>query len=204
MKNIKADSIKAPAGGGIVIYAAGREGARFEVKLAGETVWLSQKQISELFKTERSVITRHLGNIFHSKELAENSVCAFFAHTAKDGKVYNTAFYNLDAIISVGYRINSSRATQFRIWATGVLKRHLIEGYTINQKLLADQKYKLDALQKAIRLIQHTKASRALDYKEAAGLLDVIEITVMLSACWMTTTGKSSRFPIPPSAAGLN
>ena len=94
MKNIKADSVKAPEGGEIAIYAAGREGVRFEVKLAGETVWLSQKQISELFKTERSVITKHLGNIFHSKELAENSVCAFFAHTAKDGKVYNTAFYN--------------------------------------------------------------------------------------------------------------
>lgn len=168
-------NIKHPEGGEIAIYAAGRAGARFEVKLVGETVWLSQKQISELFKTERSVVTKHLGNIFRSKELEESSVCAFFAHTAKDGKVYKTAFYNLDAIISVGYRVNSGRATRFRIWATNVLKQHLVEGYTINQKLLAGQKHKLDALQKTIRLIRHARTARSLDREEATGLLEVIE-----------------------------
>ena len=117
----------------MIIYPGNKNGIHLEVKLAGETVWLTQKQISELFKTERSVITKHLGNIFRARELDENSVCAFFAHTAKDGKTYKTAFYNLDVIISVGYRVNSSRATQFRIWATQVLKKHLIEGYTVNQ-----------------------------------------------------------------------
>ena len=82
-----------------------------------ETVWLTQKKISELFGVDRTVITKHLGNVFQEGELVENSVSANFAHTADDGKIYNTNFYNLDAIISVGYRVNSEKATQFRIWA---------------------------------------------------------------------------------------
>ena len=124
---------------------------------------------------QRPAITKHLSAIFKSGELQRSSVCSILEHTAEDGKMYKTAFYNLDAIISVGYRVNSKRATQFRIWATQVLKKHLVEGYTVNQKLLSEQKQKLDALQKAIKLIQHAKAGHKLDYKEATGLLDVIE-----------------------------
>src|SRR3989338_163752 len=98
--------------GQIVIYQAKDKKVELQVKLEQETVWLTQKQIAELFKSERSVVTKHLRNIFISKELDKESVCAKIAHTAQDGKAYQTTFFNLDAIISVGYRVNSSRATQ--------------------------------------------------------------------------------------------
>ena len=105
-----------------------------EVMVKDETVWLSQKLIALLFKVDRTVITKHLKNIFDTHELEEDSVCAFFAHTAEDGKNYNTKYYNLDAIISVGYRINSKRATAFRQWATSVLRDYAIRGYVIDRK----------------------------------------------------------------------
>lgn len=99
-----------------------------------ESVWLSQKLIALLFEVDRTVITKHLKNIFDTHELEEDSVCAFFAHTAEDGKSYNTKYYNLDAIISVGYRVNSKRATAFRQWATSVLRDYAIRGYVIDRK----------------------------------------------------------------------
>lgn len=95
-------------------------------------------------------------------------------HTAKDGKTYTTKFYSLDAVISVGYRVNSRRATQFRIWATDVLKRHLVDGYTLNEQRLQGQKRKLESLQRAIKLMQDVKTRKELEHKEALGLLDVI------------------------------
>jgi hypothetical protein len=107
-----------------------------EVKYAEETVWLSQKMIAKLFDKGRSTITEHLSEIFESKELDETSVCRDFRHTASDGKSYSTKFYNLDAIISVGYRVNSKRATQFRIWATRILKEFAIKGYVLDKKRL--------------------------------------------------------------------
>ena len=120
------------------------------------------------------MITKHLRNIFKSNELKQYSVCAKIAHTAADGKVYETAFYNLDAIISLGYRVNSKRATQFRIWATSILKKHLVDGYTLNEHRLQEQTRKLQALQKAIKLIGSMKDRKELDYKEAMGLIEVI------------------------------
>lgn len=105
-----------------------------EVMVKDETVWLSQKLIALLFDVDRTVITKHLKNIFDTYELEEDSVCAFFAHTAEDGKNYNTKYYNLDAIISVGYRVNSKRATAFRQWATSVLRDYAIRGYVIDRK----------------------------------------------------------------------
>ena len=95
--------------GEILVYQAKDGKTRVEVSLRDETVWLSQKQLADLFSTERSVITKHVNNIFRSKELKKNSVCAKFAHTAEDGKTYQTSSYNLDMIISVGYRVNSKR-----------------------------------------------------------------------------------------------
>lgn len=105
-----------------------------EVMVKDESVWLSQKLIALLFEVDRTVITKHLKNIFDTHELEEDSVCAFFAHTAEDGKSYNTKYYNLDAIISVGYRVNSKRATAFRQWATSVLRDYAIRGYVIDRK----------------------------------------------------------------------
>ena len=157
--------------GEIVIYRTKNNEIRLEVKLEQETVWLSQEQIAKLFKTERSVITKHLGNIFRSNELDEKSN-VHFLHTAFSDKPVK--FYNLDVIISVGYRVNSVQAAQFRIWATNILKRHLIDGYTLNEKRLKDQTLKLQALQRAVKLIGSMKERKQLEYKEAMGLLEVI------------------------------
>lgn len=107
-----------------------------EVKVADETVWLTQKLIAELFGKARSTITEHMQNIFLEDELDEKSVCREFRHTADDGRSYNTKFYNLDAIISVGYRVNSKKATQFRQWATSVLREFAIKGFVLDKKRL--------------------------------------------------------------------
>lgn len=123
-------------GGEVVLYSAPDGTVRLDVRFEKESVWLTQKEMSVLFATERSVITKHLRNIFSSGELERNSVSAFFAHTAPDGKTYQVQYYNLDAIISIGYRVNSKRGTQFRIWATKVLKDHLLKGYSVNQNRL--------------------------------------------------------------------
>ena len=105
-----------------------------QVLYKDETVWATQKVIAELFGVDRSVVTKHLKNIFQTSELQQDSVCANFAHTASDGKTYNTLFYSLDAIISVGYRINSVRATQFRQWCVAVIRQFAIRGYIIDKK----------------------------------------------------------------------
>ena len=105
-----------------------------EVFYKEENIWATQKAMATLFNCDRSVITKHLGNIFDSEELLEKAVCAKFAHTASDGKNYQTQFYSLDAIIAVGYRVNSIRATQFRQWATSVLRQYAIRGYVLDKK----------------------------------------------------------------------
>lgn len=122
--------------GNIIIYQADDGHTRIEVKMEDETVWLTQAQIAILFDVDRSVVTKHLGNIFEEGELDKDSVCAKFAHTAEDGKTYQTQFYNLDAIISVGYRIKSIVATHFRRWATERLKEYMIKGFTMDDERL--------------------------------------------------------------------
>lgn len=124
----------------IVLYQPD-ETLALEVKIDAlrETVWLTQQQIADLFGTQRPAITKHLSNIFKSGELELKSVSSILEHTASDGKVYKTQFYNLDAIISVGYRVNSINATAFRKWATSVLKNYLIKGYSVNHQLVALQ-----------------------------------------------------------------
>ena len=99
-----------------------------------DTVWLTQAQMAFLFQKDRKTITSHIRNIFIANELLENSVCSFFKHTASDGKTYNVKYYNLDMIISVGYRVNSKRGILFRKWATSILKQYMINGYVINEK----------------------------------------------------------------------
>ena len=119
----------------IIIYQPD-ETLSLDVRVEDETVWLTQQQIAELFGTKRPAITKHLSNIFKSGELDENSVRSILEHTAADGKVYKTQFYNLDAILSVGYRVNSRNATMFRRWANKVLKEYLLRGYSVNQRLM--------------------------------------------------------------------
>ena len=120
--------------GEIILYQPD-ESVRMEVRIEDETVWLTQAQIAELFETKRQAITKHHKNIFQSGELNENSVCSILELTASDGKSYKTKTYNLDAIISVGYRVNSKNATLFRRWASQVLKDYLLKGHVINQRI---------------------------------------------------------------------
>ena len=117
-----------------LIFQAESKEQGVEVYYRDENIWATQKAIATLFDCDRSVVTKHLGNIFESLELKEEAVCAKFAHTAEDGKTYNTKFYSLDAIIAVGYRVNTIRATQFRQWATSVLRQYAIRGYVLDKK----------------------------------------------------------------------
>ncbi len=119
----------------IVLYQP-NEQFQLEVQLKDETVWLTQPQIAALFGVQRPAVTKHLRNIFQEGELDPNSVSSILEHTAADGKVYSTQFYNLDAILSVGYRVNSKNATLFRRWATKILKDYMLRGYAVNQRLL--------------------------------------------------------------------
>ena len=119
----------------IVLYQP-NEQFQLEVQLKDESVWLTQPQIAALFGVQRPAVTKHLRNIFQEGELDPNSVSSILEHTAADGKIYSTQFYNLDAILSVGYRVNSKNATLFRRWANKVLKEYLLRGYAVNQRLL--------------------------------------------------------------------
>ena len=120
----------------IILYQTEDNRTRIEVRLENETVWLTQAQISDLFQRERSVITKHIRNLFEEGELVEEAVCASYAHTDADGKTYQTAYYNLDVIISVGYRVKSPRGTQFRIWATQRLREYIVKGFTLDDERL--------------------------------------------------------------------
>ncbi len=124
----------------LVLYKSKDGSVQIDVQLEQETLWLSLDQLAQLFGRDKSVVSRHLRNIFMEKELNRMSVVAKNATTAADGKTYQVDFYSLDAIISVGYRVNSKRGTEFRIWATNVLRQHIVRGYTINEKRLKELK----------------------------------------------------------------
>ena len=124
----------------IIIYQTEDGQTQVDVRLENETVWLTQKQIAELFGTKRPAITKHLKNIYTSEELDENSTCSILEHMGNDGKqTYSTKYYNLDVILSVGYRVNSKNATRFRQWANKVLKQYLIKGYAVNERMRKEQ-----------------------------------------------------------------
>lgn len=123
-----------------LIYRSVDESISVNAMVRDDTIWLTQKGMAELFGVDRTAITKHLKSIFDSGELSQISVCAKIAHTAEDGKTYTTQFYNLDAIISVGYRVNSIRATHFRIWATSVLKEYMIKGFAMDDERLKQAK----------------------------------------------------------------
>jgi prophage maintenance system killer protein len=148
----------------IVLYQSPDGSVKLNVRLERETIWLSQKQMAILFDTERSVITKHLRNIFQSGELEEKSNVQKMHIPGSDKPV---AFYSLDAILSVGYRVNSKRGTQFRIWATQVLRDHILKGYTVNER-------RLQELQQTIKLVSSLADRRALSGEEATGLLRVV------------------------------
>ena len=120
----------------ILLYTTPNGNVKVEIYLQNETIWLTQQKIARLFGVQRPAVTKHLKNILQSGELQENSVSSILEHTAADGKKYKTTFYNLDAIISVGYRVNSSQATHFRMWATERLKEYIIKGFTMDDERL--------------------------------------------------------------------
>lgn len=157
--------------GEIILYKTEDGQIFLDVKLENENVWLTQAQMADLFNLERSVITKHIRNIFKDAELDESSVCAIFTHTATDGKRYKTKFYNLDMIISLGYRANSRIATKFRQWANKVLKQYLITGYAINDKIKFEQ---YGSLRKTVNLLSNVLQNKELSADEATGLLKVI------------------------------
>ncbi len=163
--------------GEIVIYQTKDKKIELRVKLEQETVWLTQKQMADLFGKDIRTVNEHIQNIFKESELEREATIRKFRIVQHEGArkvVREIDFYNLDVIISVGYRVKSIHGTQFRIWATNVLRKHLIDGYTLNEQRLNQQTHKLQALQRAIKLIASTKDKKQLEYKEALGLLEVI------------------------------
>ena len=155
----------------IQIFQAIDGGISLAVALKQDTVWLSQAQMCELFGRERSVITKHINNIFKEGELVRDEVCAKNAHTANDGKTYQTKHFNLDMVISVGYRVKSQRGVQFRQWATKLLKQHLVQGYTLNEKRLQERGIEFE---QAVQLLSQTLKNQQLVSSEGAAVLSVV------------------------------
>ena len=155
-----------------LLYKSPDGSVNVDVLIEDQSVWLNSHQMAELFDIDRSGIVKHVKNVYKTGELQKNSTCAKIAQVTKDGKKREMDYYNLDMIISVGYRVNSKRGTQFRMWATNLLRHHLLDGYTLHQKRLQEKGYK--ELQQAIDLICTTKERHELSASEATGILDVI------------------------------
>ncbi len=186
----------------LILYSNPQGHIRVEVLYSGETFWLSQKKMAELFGVDRTVITKHLQNIFSEQELVENSVSANFAHTAEDGKTYQTRFYNLDAIIAVGYRVNSLQATQFRIWATAILKEYMVKGFVLDDERLKQGKtFGKDYFDELVERIREIRASErrfylkitdiyeqcSIDYQKDAEITKTFFKTVQNKLHWAIT-----------------
>jgi len=157
----------------IIIYQTEDGQTQIDVRLENETVWLTQKQIAELFGTKRPAITKHLKNIYASEELDEGSTCSILEHMGNDGKqTYSTKYYNLDVILSVGYRVNSKNATRFRQWANRVLKAYLIKGYAVNERLRKEQ---IGELRQLVGMLGRTIQSQPLlSNDETNALFEVV------------------------------
>lgn len=155
-----------------ILYTTSNGDVKLNVLLQNESVWLTQKAIAELFGVQRPAITKHLLNIFESNELEESSVSSILEHTAADGKKYETKFYNLDAIISVGYRVNSSKATQFRIWATQILKEYIIKGFVLDDNRLKQGQtmFGKDYFKELLQRIRSIRASERRIYQQVTDI----------------------------------
>jgi prophage maintenance system killer protein len=183
-----------PSGGEILLYEAPDGQVRVDVRLERETVWLSLTQMTELFGRDKSVISRHLRNVFTTGELERETVVAKNATTAADGKTYQVEYFNLDAILSVGYRVNSKRGTQFRIWATRTLRDHLLKGYTFNERRLAERGL-LEARQ-TLDLLARTLQNQSLVDETGGAVLDLI---VGYADTWrLLLEYDEDRLPLPP------
>ena len=160
--------------GEIIIYQTADGETRLDVRMENDSVWLTQAQIAHLFGVDRTVIVRHVNNIYKSSELERDVTCAKIAHVQHEGQRQvrrMIPFYNLDMILSVGYRVNSKNATQFRIWANKVLKEYLIKGYAVNSQSKAEQ---LEELKQTVHLLSNVLSAKDVTKSEAIGLLRVI------------------------------
>ena len=197
-----------------LLYTSNEGKVNIDVFLQDETIWLAQKAISELYGVQRPAITKHLKNIFDSGELQEDSVSSILEHTASDDKKYKTKFYNLDAIISVGYRVNSYQATQFRIWATRTLKEYIIKGFVLDDERLkqGNQVFGRDYFEELLERIREIRASErrfyqkitdiyalAADYDKNAPVTKDFFATVQNKLHW-AITGKTAAEIIYDSA----
>lgn len=158
----------------VEIYQLEDGSAKLNVQLDKDTVWLNLNQMVKLFERDKSVISRHINNVFKENELAKDSVVAKNATTATDGKTYWVDYYNLDVIISVGYRIKSKTGTQFRIWANRILKEYLIKGYSLNEEKLKQKTEQLKELQESVKLLGDVLNYKVLTNDESIGLLKII------------------------------
>jgi hypothetical protein len=195
-----------PSEGNIIFYTTPEGVTRVEVVFQDETFWLSQRSMAELYGVERSVITKHIGNIIKTGELAEDSVCAKIAHTAADGKTYTSQFYHLDMIIAVGYRVNSLQATHFRIWATQTLREFIIKGFVLDdERLKQGTRFGKDYFDELLERIREIRASErrfylkitdiyeqcSIDYSPSAEITQVFFKTVQNKLHW-AITGKTA------------
>ena len=166
--------------GEIIIYTSEDGSISLDTKLENDTIWLTQKQMAELFDVKTPAISKHLKNIFNTGELREDVVISILETTTKHGAIEgktqksSTKFYNLDAIISVGYRVNSSRATQFRIWATNTLREYLTKGYVINEKMLKTQQNKIQTLQSTVNLLKRSLQNQISTVNEAQDIANIM------------------------------
>ncbi len=161
----------------IEIFTTKDGNTEIQVKFENETVWLNQYQLEELFQTDRTSISKHISNIYKTKELDESSTCAKIAQVRKEGNrtiKRNIDNYSLDLVIAVGYRVNSKRGTEFRIWANKILKEYLIKGFVVNEKRLAQQNDQLKELQKTVKILGDVINKKTLSNDESIGLLKII------------------------------
>ncbi len=164
--------------GEIIIFTSEDGTVSLDTKLENETIWLTQKQMAELFGVKTPAINKHLNNIYQDRELNEDATISKMEIVQKEGKrnvLRNVTFYNLDAIISVGYRVNSSRATQFRIWATDILKKYLTQGYALNNKMLKVQQTKITNLQQTIDLLSRSIQNQIETLDEAQNVTKILD-----------------------------
>lgn len=177
LKKFEANKIDITPRGEVVVYRVDNKN-QVNIRITGNTIWLTPEQIAVLFGTQRPAIVKHLVNIYREGELLKISTCSKMEQVQKEGsRIIKRLIdiYNLDATISVGYRVNSQRATQFRIWATKILRDHITKGFTINERRLKEkEQIKLNELQKAIHLLQNASYSKKISKNEALGLLQVI------------------------------
>lgn len=161
--------------GEIIIYTSEDGSISLDTKLENDTIWLTQKQMAELFDKNIRTVNEHINNIFKEGELDKSLVIRNFRITASDGKQYDTNFYNLDVIISVGYRVKSLRGTQFRIWATNTLREYLTKGYVINEKMLKTQQNKIQTLQSTVNLLKRSIQNQISTVNEAQDIANIMD-----------------------------